>query len=230
MLAVAVMTTAGVALPGASAMASSTDEKAIELATKLNVKKPGKVWGKFTPAERKLAMRALTPATVEVTDGFGNKRVCPDDGSDLGCVEALPGADADSELPETTGSAADVLGSGCRSPRRRPGRVYHALAGNRLFGYFLDAYWCWNGGKVTPRSSYRAAAYPEVYFLVWSYAGAIKEATVTTWGPNDTSVYAARAGKFKLCIAFKSVGCVQHKNPRITLMVYGKGYTWDTTG
>lgn len=171
----------------------------------------------------------MTPASVAVTDAFGNTRVCPDDGSDPSCTEAIPGEDADAEVPDAS-AAESLMASGCRSPRRRPGRVYSALAGNRLFGFFLDSYWCWDGGFITYKSSYRAHAYPEIYFLVWKYDGVLTSAGYTTWGPNDTSVTSARVGKFRLCIAFKGVGCVQHKNPRLKIHITGRGYVWSGGG
>lgn len=43
--------------PSASA-SSSLDKRAIRLAERLNVSDPAKVWGSFSPAQRKLAMRA----------------------------------------------------------------------------------------------------------------------------------------------------------------------------
>lgn len=154
----------------------------------------GTSWSDLTPEQQKQVMETLSTATVST------------EVVDSGSAPKLDGAS-----PEA-----------CRWARIY--RYYNNALGQRLFTYYQQVDWCYNGSTITSISRTR---WPEVSMLFWEFKGHI--GNTTSGGTGSTFYRAWTQGSFALCVPY--VLCAQFKYPWLDMTVRGNGtYSYSTGG
>jgi len=95
-------------------------------------------------------------------------------------------------------------------------RYGKALAGNRLFSWYVDIEWCYWRGRITFLD---VGTRPDVRAPLWSFDKRIAYRRSGGVGSRTASVFAQ--GKFELCVT--KLGCIQQKQPWLRVVVNGDG-------
>jgi hypothetical protein len=191
---VALVATAVLPISSVSAATPNKDTRAHQLMTVL-AKAPSldDAMAKLTPADRDLAIQAITPVTRKTTITFDNGSTR----SSLGFVSAA------------------VVGSGCWNWGWINNSWYNSL-GWETFRYSNKFYWCSNGSILTSNVSRWETG--SVYVVCWSYVGVN---THYTNGGSGSSWYESYSqGHFKCTTVWVDI---QNAYPAIDATIYAHG-------
>lgn len=157
------------------------------------------LWHTLGPADRDLAIKALTPAKTVVIQGEADT-IPP-----ATCQELLTKFPWACEQGASSPTANYRFTSEDSCYQAKVGVRYEGLFGNDLFGYFMDPSWCIDDGVIY---SYSADPYPEVYSDFWKFE---REVLNRQHGGYDERLHTA-VGEFALCPLRL---CIQHQYPKL---------------
>ena len=92
-----------------------------------------------------------------------------------------------------------------------------SLAGNTLYIYHSQTYWCWNGSEITNDPHFTRSGRPVAPF--WEFVGHLDKSE--SGGKGDWEHRDYTQGHFRLC--FPLIGCYQNAYPDISKIQRGDG-------